>query len=61
MAWVVDTCLLIDVAEADPAFGIGSAKLLDTNAPLASRTVPGIGTSRLVVKPELPNVHLRTF
>ena len=29
MAWVVDTCLLIDVAEADPAFGIASAQLLD--------------------------------
>lgn len=30
MAWVVDTCLLIDVAEADPAFGVASAKLLDS-------------------------------
>ena len=29
MAWVVDTCLLIDVAEADPTFGMASAKLLD--------------------------------
>lgn len=29
MAWVVDTCLLIDVAEADPTFGLASAKLLD--------------------------------
>lgn len=29
MAWVVDTCLLIDVAEADPTFGEASAKLLD--------------------------------
>jgi predicted nucleic acid-binding protein len=29
MAWVVDTCLLIDVAEADPAFGLASATLLD--------------------------------
>ena len=29
MAWVVDTCLLIDVAEADPLFGVASAKLLD--------------------------------
>ena len=29
MAWVVDTCLLIDVAEADPAFGVASAKLLE--------------------------------
>jgi hypothetical protein len=24
MAWVVDTCLLIDIAEADPAFGVAS-------------------------------------
>ena len=30
MAWVVDTCLLIDVAEADPSFGVGSATLLDS-------------------------------
>lgn len=30
MAWVVDTCLLIDVAEADPRFGVASAKLLDS-------------------------------
>lgn len=29
MAWVIDTCLLIDVAEADPMFGVASAKLLD--------------------------------
>jgi hypothetical protein len=29
MAWVVDTCLLIDVAEADPTFGAASARLLD--------------------------------
>jgi hypothetical protein len=29
MPWVVDTCLLIDVAEADPAFGVASARLLD--------------------------------
>ncbi len=29
MAWVVDTCLVIDVAEADPTFGVASAKLLD--------------------------------
>jgi hypothetical protein len=27
--WVVDTCLLIDVAEGDPQFGKGSARLLD--------------------------------
>ena len=33
MAWVVDTCLLIDVAEADPRFGISSAQLLDRLRP----------------------------
>ncbi len=33
MAWVVDTCLLIDVAEADPTFGIASARLLDGKRP----------------------------
>jgi predicted nucleic acid-binding protein len=32
MAWVVDTSLLIDVAENDPSFGIASAKLLDEKA-----------------------------
>jgi predicted nucleic acid-binding protein len=29
MAWVIDTCLLIDVAEADPTFGVASANLFD--------------------------------
>lgn len=29
MAWVVDTCILIDVAEADPQFARRSAGLLD--------------------------------
>lgn len=29
MASVVDTCLLIDVAEADPEFGVASARFLD--------------------------------
>ena len=33
MAWVVDTCLLIDVAEADPRFGVASAQLLDRLRP----------------------------
>jgi predicted nucleic acid-binding protein len=33
MAWVVDTCLLIDVAEADPRFGSQSAQLLDRLRP----------------------------
>ncbi|MGA2541531.1 MAG: type II toxin-antitoxin system VapC family toxin [Verrucomicrobiota bacterium] len=33
MAWVVDTCLLIDVAEADPRFGVGSARFLDRLRP----------------------------
>src|SRR6185436_9514525 len=28
MPWVVDTCLLIDVADADPQFSAGSAALL---------------------------------
>ena len=30
MAWVVDTCLLIDVAENDPDWGKKSAKRLDS-------------------------------
>ena len=29
MPWVVDTCLPIDIADADPAFAAGSAALLD--------------------------------
>jgi len=29
MAWVVDTCVLIDVLEDDPEFGLTSATLLD--------------------------------
>lgn len=29
MAWVVDTCLLIDIADADPDFGVASAQFLD--------------------------------
>lgn len=29
MAWVVDTCVLIDVLEDDPEFGAGSAAALD--------------------------------
>jgi hypothetical protein len=33
MAWVVDTCLLIDVAEADPSFGVVSARLIDSRRP----------------------------
>jgi hypothetical protein len=30
MSWVVDTCLLIDVAEADQSFGAASAALIDS-------------------------------
>ena len=32
MAWVVDTCLVIDVLDDDPAFGLASATLLDARA-----------------------------
>jgi predicted nucleic acid-binding protein len=32
MAWVVDTCLVIDVLDDDPACGAASAGLLDTHA-----------------------------
>ena len=39
MAWVVDTCLLIDVAEADASFGVASATLLD------GRRAEGLGQS----------------
>lgn len=33
MAWVVDTCLILDVLDADPAHGEHSAELLDAFAP----------------------------
>ncbi len=33
MAWVVDTCLIIDVLDDDPAFGAASARLIDSKAP----------------------------
>ena len=32
MGWVVDTCLIIDVLEDDPAFGTVSARLIDAKA-----------------------------
>jgi predicted nucleic acid-binding protein len=32
MAWVVDTCLVIDVLDEDPTFGLASARLLDARA-----------------------------
>lgn len=32
MAWVVDTCMLIDVLEDDPKFGRSSALVLDSHA-----------------------------
>ena len=32
MAWVVDTCLVLDVLEDDPEFGKASARLLDRKA-----------------------------
>ena len=33
MTWVVDTCLIIDVLENDPAFAVASAKLIDKLSP----------------------------
>lgn len=30
MAWVVDTCVVIDVLEADPQFGVQSARKLES-------------------------------
>ncbi|MEO6060929.1 MAG: type II toxin-antitoxin system VapC family toxin [Thermoflexales bacterium] len=29
MSWVVDTCVLLDIALGDPQFGLGSARALD--------------------------------
>lgn len=40
MAWVVDTCLLIDVAEADPSFGAASAALIDAKRALGLTVCP---------------------
>ena len=33
MSWVIDTCLLIDIADADPGFAAASATLLDAKRP----------------------------
>lgn len=33
MSWVVDTCMVIDVLDDDPEFGLASASLLDSCAP----------------------------
>lgn len=33
MPWVIDTCLLIDIADADPQFAVASAALLDAKRP----------------------------
>ena len=33
MSWVADTCLLLDVLDADPIHGIKSAALLDEKSP----------------------------
>lgn len=33
MPWVIDTCLLIDIADADPSFAAASATLLDAKRP----------------------------
>jgi len=30
MGWVIDTCLLIDILENDPKFGVASAQLIDS-------------------------------
>ena len=40
MAWVADTCLIIDVAEADPQFGVASARLFDRLSPDGLVTCP---------------------
>ena len=46
MAWVVDTCLLIDVLEDDPAFGVSSADLLEERAEDGLLRCSPIGTAR---------------
>jgi predicted nucleic acid-binding protein len=33
MAWVVDTCVLVDVLEGDPSFGEASAACIDKHLP----------------------------
>ena len=33
MSWVVDTCVLLDIAVADPAFSLHSARMLDRLRP----------------------------
>ena len=33
MSWLVDTCVLLDILDADPAFGPASARIIDRLAP----------------------------
>jgi hypothetical protein len=33
MPWVIDTCLLIDIADADPKFAAASARFSMPNGP----------------------------
>lgn len=40
MAWVVDTCLLIDIAENDPVFGLSSADFVDRYQPFGLTVCP---------------------
>ena len=40
MPWVVDTCMLIDVAEGDPQFGYRSARMLDRRRPAGLVVAP---------------------
>ena len=40
MAWIVDTCMLIDVAEGDPQFARRSARLLDRRRPAGLLIAP---------------------
>jgi predicted nucleic acid-binding protein len=40
VAWVVDTCVLIDIAEGDPQFSRRSARLLDRRRPAGLLVAP---------------------
>jgi len=58
MAWVVDTCLIIDVLDDDPEFGAASARLIDAKAsaersPISQsfgKTVLHVGSGELAAR-----------
>jgi hypothetical protein len=44
MSWVIDTCLLIDIADADPQFASASATLIDAKRTYETSITEGRAT-----------------